>query len=150
MSTIHAILHPTDLSTSSQHAFEIACSLARDQDARVIVLHVLERPVIIQSDVMTPPPPPPPVAERKAAREELARLRPTDPMVRLEHRLEEGDPATGILEVAEEAGCDLIVMGTHGRTGLTRLLAGSVAEKVMRQAPCPVMTVRAPIPSTRT
>ena len=60
----------------------------------------------------------------------------------LEHRLEEGDPATMILNVAQETGAGLIVMGTHGRTGLERLLMGSVAEQVMRKAPCPVLTMR--------
>jgi len=60
----------------------------------------------------------------------------------VEHRLGEGDPATVILEVAEETGAGLIVMGTHGRTGLGRLVMGSVAEQVLRTAPCPVLTVR--------
>jgi nucleotide-binding universal stress UspA family protein len=61
-----------------------------------------------------------------------------------ERRLEEGDPATEICRVANEAGCELIAIGTHGRTGLGRLLMGSVAEQVVRRAPCPVLTVKAP------
>jgi quercetin dioxygenase-like cupin family protein len=56
----------------------------------------------------------------------------------------EGNAAEEILRLAERAGCDLIVMGTHGRTGLKRLLAGSVAEEVLRKAPCPVLAVRTP------
>ncbi len=55
---------------------------------------------------------------------------------------ESGDPATAIIERATNGGYDLLVLGTHGRTGLSHLLMGSVAEKVMRRAPCPVLTVR--------
>src|SRR5262249_7953655 len=58
----------------------------------------------------------------------------------------EGDPGREILRAARETGADLIVMGTHGRTGLTRLLTGSVAEKVLRKAPCPVLTVKTAVP----
>jgi nucleotide-binding universal stress UspA family protein len=61
--------------------------------------------------------------------------------VRIEHRLEEGSPRERILEVAHEIGARLIVMGTHGRTGLPRLLLGSVAEQVLRRAQCPVLTL---------
>ena len=67
---------------------------------------------------------------------------PTDPTVPYEHRLITGDPATAIARLAEEEQADLIVMGTHGRTGLTRLLMGSVAEAVVRRAPCPVLTYK--------
>jgi nucleotide-binding universal stress UspA family protein len=62
----------------------------------------------------------------------------------VEHHLKEGDPAAEILRLAQEARVDLIVMGMHGRTGLGRLLMGSVAERVVRQAPCPVLTVKVP------
>jgi nucleotide-binding universal stress UspA family protein len=62
----------------------------------------------------------------------------------VERRLEEGDPVTQILGIAEEESCDLIVMGTQGRTGLGRILMGSVAEQVMRKATCPVLTVKMP------
>jgi nucleotide-binding universal stress UspA family protein len=53
-----------------------------------------------------------------------------------------GNAAAVIIEVAQEQGCDLIVMGTHGRTGVAHLFLGSVAEKVVRTAPCPVLTIR--------
>jgi nucleotide-binding universal stress UspA family protein len=65
----------------------------------------------------------------------------------MEYHLEAGDPATEILRVAREVPCDLIVLGTHGRTGLTRLVLGSVAEEVLRKAPCSVLTVKAPPPA---
>jgi nucleotide-binding universal stress UspA family protein len=145
MFPLHVILHPTDFSPSSEQAFHLACSLARDHGARLIALHVLERPLIIQSGVMTPPPPPAPLPdEREALLERLRRLQPSAPGVRVECRVEEGDPTTAILQVAQEAACDLIVLGTHGRTGLRRLLLGSVAEQVVRKAPCPVLTVKVP------
>ena len=143
MLQIQTILHPTDFSPRSGHAFQLACSLARDHGARLVVLHVLERPITVAAGVMTAPPPPPPVEERKAALEQLHKMLSTDAKVPIEHRLEEGDPSTGILEVATDCKCDLIVMGTHGRTGLGRLLMGSVAEKVLRKATCPVMTIKA-------
>lgn len=145
MSSIQIILHPTDFSACSEHAFRLACSLARDQKARLIVLHVLERPVIAYGGVAMAPPPPPPISEREAARAQLNQIQAPFPGLAIERRLEEGDADTAILQVAEELKSDLIVIGTHGRTGLKRLLMGSVAEKVVRTAKCPVLTVKTPI-----
>lgn len=71
---------------------------------------------------------------------------PEDPNVKYEHRMVTGDPAGRIVELAEEENIDLIVMGTHGRTGLKRLLMGSVAEAVVRRAKCPVLTFKEPHP----
>jgi nucleotide-binding universal stress UspA family protein len=142
---IRTILHPTDFSEHSHYAFRLACSLARDSGARLIVLHVLERPVLAYTGVMmAPPPPPPSEEERQAVLDQLLRIQPPEPANALEHQLEEGDPATGILQVAQERPCDLIVMGSHGRTGLGRLLMGSVAEQVVRKAVCPVLTGKTP------
>jgi nucleotide-binding universal stress UspA family protein len=67
--------------------------------------------------------------------------------LRLETKMVEGHPAETICRVAKEEGCDLIVMGTHGRSGLGRLLLGSVAEQVLREAACPVLTVKMPAES---
>jgi nucleotide-binding universal stress UspA family protein len=137
MLPIQTILHPTDFSERSGYAFQLACSLARDRGARLIVLHAMPVPL---------------VQEKRGYREEMARelnrLGAPDAQVRVEHRLEEGDPATQILRVAQESGCDLIAMGSHGRTGLDRLLMGSVAEQVVRGAFCPVLTVKAPFPQS--
>src|SRR5438874_1336035 len=130
MLPIHTILHPTDFSERSSYAFQLACSLARDSGARLIVLHVLERPVIGYTGVaMAAPPPPPSEEERTALLNQLRQVRSQNSEVAIEHRLEQGNPVTGILQIAQEEGCDLIVMGTHGRTGLGRLLLGSVAEE---------------------
>jgi nucleotide-binding universal stress UspA family protein len=74
----------------------------------------------------------------------LEAIRPTDPTVACEHHLIPGEPASALVGFAEEKNVDLIVMGTHGRTGLKRILMGSVAEAVVRSAPCPVLTYRQP------
>jgi nucleotide-binding universal stress UspA family protein len=76
----------------------------------------------------------------------LGKIQSPDPKVHVEHRLAEGEPDETILRVARESNCDLIVMGTHGRTGLRRALMGSVAEQVVRLATCPVLTVNSPFP----
>jgi nucleotide-binding universal stress UspA family protein len=90
------------------------------------------------------------VQEKRLYREEMEKelkgIRVPDRKVQVERLLEEGDPAAQILRVAQETNCDLIVMGSHGRTGLDRLLMGSVAEQVVRRASCPVLTVKAPFP----
>jgi hypothetical protein len=75
---------------------------------------------------------------------DLRRLYPAGAAAGVDCRLQGGNPAPEILGVADEVGCDLIVMGTHGRTGLARLLLGSVAEQVVRKAACPVITVKVP------
>jgi nucleotide-binding universal stress UspA family protein len=88
---------------------------------------------------------PPPLEDHlEQLDEELHQLRVPDASIPVEYRLKEGDAVTEILGVAEETNADLIVMGTHGRTGLSRLLMGSVAEQVVRKASCPVLTVRTP------
>ena len=135
MLSIQTILHPTDFSECSGHALQLACSLARDHGARLIVLHVMPVPLVQEKRLY-----------REEMTSELNRLGAPEAQVRVEHRLEEGDAATQILRVAQEMGCDLIVLGTHGRTGLGRLLMGSVAEQVLRTASCPVLTVRTPFP----
>jgi len=142
MLAIRTILHPTDFSEPSANAFRMACALARDYSANLIVLHVLQRPILHYAGVMTAPPPTPTPEERQAAIHKLHAVDPTDRLIAVEHLFEEGDPATGILQTARERRCDLIVMGSHGRSGLGRVLMGSVAENVLRGAVCPVLTVK--------
>jgi nucleotide-binding universal stress UspA family protein len=93
------------------------------------------------------PPPAPPI-DRDALKAQLRAIAAVDPDVRIEGRFAEGQVARAILDVAKESACDVIVMGTHGRTGLGRLLMGSVAEQVVRHAACPVLTVKTPVPSS--
>jgi nucleotide-binding universal stress UspA family protein len=142
MLPLRTILVPTDFSERSAHAFGLACALARDHGARLVVLHVLAPPAAVYMGVT----PPEPDRSRHEHWEQLCRLGPRDPRVRVERLLAEGEPAGAILQAARDNHCDLIVMGTHGHTGLGRVLLGSVAEAVLRQAPCPVVTVRAPAP----
>jgi nucleotide-binding universal stress UspA family protein len=145
MLAVHTILHPTDFSERSRYALWLACALARDYNARLVVLHVLAVPTVIYGEGVVPPDP---EETRAGAWEELVGLQVPQADVRAERRLEEGDTVEGILRVTEEVHADLVVMGTHGRTGLGRLLMGSVAELVVRKAPCPVLTVKAPFPET--
>lgn len=142
MLAVRTVLHPTDFSEHAQVAFEMACALARDYGAQLIILHVGVPPTpmvpeaMLAFDLVT--------FEEKL-RADLERVRPAQPGVHPEHRLViAADPVAEIVRVARRDGCDLIVMGTRGRTGLRHLLLGSVAERVMRAAPCPVITVRAP------
>jgi nucleotide-binding universal stress UspA family protein len=143
MLPVHTILHPTDFSEQSHHALCLACSLARDYNARLILLHVAARPVLAYGEGVF-------VSDsdelRLEASEKLNHIEP-GPQIRAERRVEEGDPIDEILHFAAENHVDLIVMGTHGRTGLRRLLMGSVAEQVVRKAPCPVLTVKTPFPA---
>jgi nucleotide-binding universal stress UspA family protein len=78
-----------------------------------------------------------------ALRARLDGLAPADSTIAVERYLLSGDEAVEIIDAATETGCDLIVMGTHGRSGVSRLLMGSVAEEVSRKAPCGVVTVKA-------
>jgi nucleotide-binding universal stress UspA family protein len=142
MLSLRTILHPTDFSERSRCAFSVACALARDYNAHLVVLHVDHLPLAVYGDVLAAPRP---EDYRNRLRDQLRALQ--SPGVAVEHRLNEGTPVTEIIGVAEEAHADLIVMGTHGRTGLGRLLMGSVAEQVVRKAPCPVLTVRVPFPA---
>jgi nucleotide-binding universal stress UspA family protein len=142
MLPIKTILHPTDFSDCSQDAFRLARSLTRDQGARLIVLHVTSVPDLAYKGYGAPGSPLLAEEYRRKVRQDLERLQPPDPQLGFERRLEEGDPVTEILRVAAEAGADLIVMGTHGKTGLRHVLMGSVAEQVVRKAPCPVLTLR--------
>jgi nucleotide-binding universal stress UspA family protein len=140
MFEIRTILHPTNFSERSDWAFRLACSLARDRDARLVVLHVAPPPI---SGMIV-------AQQREYDRlwDDLHRLQPPYPEVELERLLRQGNAVEEILRVAHQIECDLIVMGTHGRTGLRRLLLGSVAEQVVRQAACPVHTMKGPFSET--
>ena len=87
-----------------------------------------------------------PEGHRGGLEEWLCRLKLSFPGVQVECRVDEGDAAAAIVSAARATESELIVMGTHGRTGLRRMLMGSVAENVLRTAPCPVETVKTPLP----
>ncbi|MBI3407810.1 MAG: universal stress protein [Planctomycetes bacterium] len=138
MLPIHTILFPTDFSESAQHAFPLACALARDCGAGIVALYVVPPPLGQDQVLMEQNPDEYYEGPRQALRE----VRAPDQNVRIEHRLEDGDAADEILRVSQEIEAGLIVLGTHGRSGLGRLLLGSVAEKVLHSATCPVLTVK--------
>lgn len=139
MWNVKCILHPTDFSQSSANAFLLARAVARDYKAKLILLHVIEEPVILVGE-----PAPRKPADRDALEGEFQQIKASNPDVALEYRLAEGNPVVAILDVAGKEPCDLIIMGAQGRTELRRLLMGSVAENVVRNAACPVLTVTLP------
>jgi glycine betaine transporter len=138
------ILVPTDLSVHAEEAFDYACELAMKLDAAVHLVNVIGIPalgvpelgVAVTSTMIDSM-----IAENQQALDALAARRPTG--VRLGQVLmKTGDARDMIDEAAKELGADLIVMGTHGRRGVSRALLGSIAESVVRTAPCPVLTIR--------
>src|SRR5262252_8968738 len=132
MLPIRTIVHPTDFTEPSHYAFQMACALARDYGAKVVVLHVYPTPVypVVNAGVL----PVPAEVPREKLLAELREITPPDSTIAVGRALVDGD---------------LIVMGTHGRGGLSRLVMGSVAEAVTRKANCPVLTVRMPMGETR-
>ncbi|MFC4543406.1 universal stress protein [Halosolutus amylolyticus] len=136
------ILVPTDGSEEGEHALEYAFDLARAHDATVRVLYVvnvagygglpMETAWEGISDAL--------YTEGEAAVERAEELAPDD--VEVETSVREGAPSRTIIDRASPENCDLVVMGTHGRGGIDRLLLGSVAERVVRRADVPVLTVR--------
>jgi nucleotide-binding universal stress UspA family protein len=145
MLQIANILFPTDFSERSVAAFHLACALARDHRAAMTVLHVRDVPPspFVEFGAMVPPDVPP----REELLDRLSQFEPPDESITVDYLLADGVAAEEIVRTAEDRGCDLIVMGTHGRSGLGRLLMGSVAEQVVRKAPCPVLTLKSPVPA---
>ena len=134
------ILFPTDFSTLSQSALETATSLARDRGAELLIVHVQEPAAVYVSGdfyygIASP--------DRREQMNMLKAVVPTDPAVPCEHRMITGSPAEAIVALAKEEEVDMIVLATHGRTGLFRLVMGSVAEEIVRKATCPVLSVKA-------
>lgn len=143
------ILIATDLSEPSEPAVEAGAELARRFGARVTLVHVFD------PSMLAPPAaiPSPKRVEETLAREVSAAVRVELERVAREkitgvetaiEVLEHRHVASAICEYAQENGVDLAVVGTHGRTGIAHLMIGSVAEKVVRHAPCPVLAVRVP------
>jgi nucleotide-binding universal stress UspA family protein len=124
------ILYPTDFSSYSNQAYLHAVALAENYGASLTIVYVYA-PGVEGGD-------------RKHWRSQLEQIRPANPRIPVHHAFLEGDPATEIVRYARDASMDVIVMGTHGRTGVDRLLMGSVAEQVLRGAPCTVMVVKLP------
>jgi nucleotide-binding universal stress UspA family protein len=141
---IKHILVPTDFSEASQAALEMAASMARRFGARLTLFHAHAVPSYLYPDGMMPVPATVLNELERSIVAELNRLAQSlaagGMTVEIRHTL--GGAAAEICRAADEIGADLIIMGTHGRTGLRHMVLGSVAEKVVRKAAQPVLTVR--------
>jgi nucleotide-binding universal stress UspA family protein len=143
---IRHILAPTDFSDSSKKALSDAFELARTFGATLLLLHVLEPSPYLGEFTL------PTMGEEllgdleRQASAALAQVLPEAQQAKIEvtRAVAIGSPSQKIVETAEAEHVDLIVMATHGRTGLSHLMIGSVAERVVRAAPCPVLTIRPP------
>lgn len=139
MLKIKTIVVPTDFSENANQALAVARSLARDHGAKLIVVHIPLPPPSDLHNYLS-------LSSLTMIRDECEeRLRKNIAFihdVEVEIRVDIGDPGPNIVSIATQCDAGLIVMGTHGLTGLTRILLGSVAEFVMRNAPCPVMTIK--------
>ena len=150
MPITRSILVATDFSPAAEHGLLKAAEIARDTGAKITVCHVMD------------PSPLAPLATRGKVGDQLGAGQDLEKAIHAalkdvvqEHFAEveetktalviSPNPADGICHYAEKEDTDLIVLSTHGRSGLAHLLIGSVAEKVVRHAPCPVITVRAPL-----
>jgi nucleotide-binding universal stress UspA family protein len=146
MIDLRRILVPTDFSKHSQNALQYAMAFADKFGAELHLLHVVQDLALFVPDTVAGTPPVvPPVAQLTAAvREGLLRVIRENGLERFTvcPEVREGTPFYEIVRFAKEKDVDLIVMGTHGRSGLAHVLLGSVTEKVVRKAPCPVLTVR--------
>ncbi len=132
MIQVRKILYPTDFSSYSNQAYFHAVGLAETYRASLTVVYVVT------------PGSPEATKGRTFWHGQLEQVRPANPGIAVHHVLLEGDPAGEIARYAADAGIDVIVIGTHGRTGVDRLVMGSVAERVMREAPCSVLVVKLP------
>lgn len=145
MLPVKKILFPTDFSVQSEHAYRLACAVARDYGAELHLLHVAPPPVIYPPEMIVPADMP-----VTNARQLLTDLAAQAHGLTVHQHLTEGPASAEILRVADDLGCHLILMGTHGRTGLRRVLMGSIAEEVVRNAACPVVTIKWPSARTKT
>ncbi len=144
MIRFETLLVPVDFSPHSEKAIEAAIGLAKTFGARIHVLHAYHLPIqlatpdqiVIPRDFWTA------VRDSAARKLEETVQKIEAKGVRAETHLAEMPPAQAITQTAEKIGADLIVMGTRGLTGLKHVLLGSVAERTIRAAPCPVMTIK--------
>lgn len=146
MKLYRRILHPTDFSRASRPAFERAVKLARQEGAELLIVHVMVPPAPFVGNGYVSPKTYEDLeaAARKSAETQLKAVlaRAKKAGARVKAILTEGIPVEQIVRAAKGKRADLIVIGTHGRTGFSRFFLGSVAERVVQLASCPVLTVR--------
>lgn len=146
---IRSILLPTDFSECANYALSFAASFAHQAGAKIICVHVIE-PIVptVGYTGMTEPLPITDISEQLegSAERELPKIAECDECagIEVEEVIVHGDAASEIVRVAHERHVDLIVISSHGRTGLGRILFGSTAESVVRHASCPVLVVKPP------
>jgi nucleotide-binding universal stress UspA family protein len=149
MLEIHSLLFPTDFSECGNFALSYAASLARTFNAKIICVNVIE-PIVptVGYSGMTEPLPIADIADQleDSAERELPKLAECDECagIEVDELVVHGEAASEIVRVAREHHVDLIVISSHGRTGLGRILFGSTAEAVVRHATCPVLVVKPP------
>lgn len=148
MNLIKKILVPVDFSDYSKDALKYAVQFAKQFNARLYIVYVVE-PVIYPADFSMGQVAIPSLENdiKNRAEEEMESLVKSfvDPSIKTEKIIKTGKPFVEIIETAREVDADIIIMATHGHTGVEHLLFGSTAEKVVRKAPCPVLTLRKPI-----
>jgi len=147
LARFQTFLVPHDFSEDADAALDLAVELARRFGSRLHLLHAYQQPVDVLSPYGAAVPGNIGPELRAAALARLRKLAVSIEGLQTEVHAVEGPPAVVIAEQAEAIGADLVVMGTHGRTGLRHLLLGSVAERTLRSAPCPVLTVKKPEPA---
>jgi nucleotide-binding universal stress UspA family protein len=148
MIDLHRILLPTDFSKHSQNALLYAAAFAEKFAAELYLLHVVQDLTLFIPEAVSVAPPYAPATTELAAAAQgaLERLVQENNLQQFQVfcQVREGPPFYEIIQFAREKEIDLIIMGTHGHSGLAHVLLGSVTEKVVRKAPCPVLTVRHP------
>ncbi len=146
MTRIQRVLFATDFSKASARAFDTAVSLARANRSALIILHVIApfTPIMPEQYIGTHTWEQIDLEGRQWAKRELASLtkKATKAGIPATNLVAVGEPARQIVRAARTKNADLLVLGTHGRTGLTRFFLGSVAMRVVATAACPVVTVR--------
>ncbi|NOX65544.1 MAG: universal stress protein [Chlorobi bacterium] len=152
METIKKILVPIDFSDYSKKALQYTVKFANSFNAELFLIYVIE-PIIYPADLSMGQIviPPSEVNMDEKAKSELEELAKTEIGDSLQYNImvKTGKPFQEIIETAAEVDADLIIIATHGHTGVEHLLFGSTAEKVVRKAPCPVLTLREPIKGFR-
>ncbi|MGL6075062.1 MAG: universal stress protein [Fimbriiglobus sp.] len=137
---VKKILYPTDFSSYSNAAYFHALALAVTYGAELTIVYVYTPGQETHGS---------PAAEKQHWRSQLEQIRPAHAKTPVHHVFLEGDAAMEIVRYAEDSGVDVIVLGTHGRTGVDRLVMGSVAEKVVRDSACSVLVVKLPKSTAR-
>lgn len=146
--TINKVLVPIDFSDYSKSALRYAVNFAKSFNAEIIVIYVVE-PVIYPPDFSMGQIAMPSINTEwdDRAKDELQKLAKSEIIgaVKVKTIIKTGKPFVEIIETAKEENVDLIIIATHGHSGVEHILFGSTAEKVVRKAPCPVLTLREPI-----